>query len=1525
MANSDKDIKITPNTGESAKPKIEVVGADNATKTLTVNDDGSITFDSTLTVSDLTVSGTTTTLNTETMTVEDKNIVLGSGNGTGEVVDATGITLEGGSGDDITFQYNATDNRMELKHGSSFEDLKAGTITGTFVGNVTGNASGTAATVTGAAQSAITSLGTLTALTGGTGDLIWDTDTLVVDSSENRVGIGTTSPAHLLDVDGDARFGTTGVAGKIYLSADDATSFLSWNSTGTDITLAASDDLTLHADDDIFFQAGGATKMTLLNTGRLGIGTTSPGSLLHLSSSPAAGSVPVEMLRLENIEPAETNDMVAGQGPSMTFYVPEGNQTTQLGGQIAVVRESATDTDAAAAMSFWTAANDASPTEKMRVTSTGKVGIGTTSPDAKLDIEQTDGAVHGLKVYRNDSSTSTSLAFLHDDSIYVDNPTLHVKNDRTDQYGYAAVFEGRVGIGTTVPDQQLHVEGSILADAYNFATTTLASNYTDGATSLVLTNASQFPLKGSGTINGVAFTWTSISGNTLTVPDLDASYTAGVTVVADTGLFFRDGFENVAQPSVTVYDKDNSGASRDDLSINANAGIRFRLGNESQMQLTTDQLSLTTGNQGSAAIFGFRDRTDMGIKSNTSFSVGMLAPDNVYINIDSNNNNSDDTAFIVAKNSNVIGSGTELFRVAENGNVGIGTASPRSLLDVRGAAGSPGHLSLSTAETTVVDGDILGRIDFIAPLEADGVGDSTALAASIYAEADGTFSDTVNTTDIVFATGSSEAATEKMRLLSTGQIELSGTTVGSPDDNTHVRLGFESEVLRIDSNDGYLQIGAQNSTYMHFVTDRGKFYFNRELIVNEGIVSSHDENLRLQRVNTTADQIEIGEYIQAFTVGSTGVMAITNPSGGANPQVTIGGSLTLQERASAPDDNAGYGQLWVKKTGTGQLFFTTDDGTDIQITTASAVNASAGGGAVSAVANGSNNRIATFSSADALNGEANLTFNGSTLALTGDLNVGSGDLFVDDSTGRVGIKAGTTPDTTLHVNGNVLLGSVFDKPTNSTFDAADAQLILGGAFNAEFNTGTDKAHLLISSHDNDDGTALYPIFVQDENVGNSSDALTGADFFIKNRQSSSGDSTAYFGGKVGVGTISPETELHVDGSIAVAYALAHAGQTSQNRLIFGTNTQEFQTGGTSRIDISNSGLRIGTGARVTKIVDEDDMASNSATALATQQSIKAYVDANAGGGGGSSGSAGAKPVVYMDSGNVNVTTTEATIPLDTEVLDPDNNATKGTDGHIRLAAGGLYEISYSIPINDDEPFGGGSPDRTRIFAFVQHDDNDSFSSPTTIAQSRSQVYTREASGGSGLSASFIYEHTANDYIRIRIDQEKGTNISTETNQSQISIRMLSTAAETIVITAEESDDYISSTGAAGNANGFFPSYGNGAHNTTKSSSGSDFGIVIPVDCTLTRIDLTFGNKGSETNSSNQTVTVFKNNAASTTTFTYNASGTGGNAFKKAYTSFSGNGTSYSAGDTFNLRATGLSGYTNTQVGPARMTATFTVS
>ena len=52
---------------------------------------------------------------------------------------------------------------------------------------------------------------------------------------------------------------------------------------------------------------------------------------------------------------------------------------------------------------------------------------------------------------------------------------------------------------------------------------------------------------------------------------------------------------------------------------------------------------------------------------------------------------------------------------------------------------------------------------------------------------------------------------------------------------------------------------------------------------------------------------------------------------------------------------------------------------------------------------------------------------------------------------------------------------------------------------------------------------------------------------------------------------------------------------------------EINASGSGTVILEN--LKVGSGATVTTILDEDNMSSNSATALATQQSIKAYVDA----------------------------------------------------------------------------------------------------------------------------------------------------------------------------------------------------------------------------------------------------------------------------------------------------------------------------
>jgi hypothetical protein len=84
-----------------------------------------------------------------------------------------------------------------------------------------------------------------------------------------------------------------------------------------------------------------------------------------------------------------------------------------------------------------------------------------------------------------------------------------------------------------------------------------------------------------------------------------------------------------------------------------------------------------------------------------------------------------------------------------------------TLQSTLGAAGTV--LTLATAEPTVVDGDVLGRIDFQAPSEGSGT-DAILVGASIYAEADDTFASGLNDTDLVFAVAESETAAERMRL-----------------------------------------------------------------------------------------------------------------------------------------------------------------------------------------------------------------------------------------------------------------------------------------------------------------------------------------------------------------------------------------------------------------------------------------------------------------------------------------------------------------------------------------------------------------------------------------------------------------------------------------------------------------------------------------------------------------------------------------------------------------------------------------
>ena len=103
--------------------------------------------------------------------------------------------------------------------------------------------------------------------------------------------------------------------------------------------------------------------------------------------------------------------------------------------------------------------------------SDGRVGIGTDSPDAILEVVDAGAAAPGtaLKVYSNQNSAATDgLVFIHSDQDVAPFTALNVRQDGTGDIlnlldGTTEVFTvlngGNVGIGEAAPHERLHVTG----------------------------------------------------------------------------------------------------------------------------------------------------------------------------------------------------------------------------------------------------------------------------------------------------------------------------------------------------------------------------------------------------------------------------------------------------------------------------------------------------------------------------------------------------------------------------------------------------------------------------------------------------------------------------------------------------------------------------------------------------------------------------------------------------------------------------------------------------------------------------------------------------------------------------------------------------------------------------------------------------------------------------------------------------------------------------------------------------------
>jgi hypothetical protein len=119
--------------------------------------------------------------------------------------------------------------------------------------------------------------------------------------------------------------------------------------------------------------------MTLTDLGRVGIGTSSPGNLLSVNNGTTDGTV----CRLVG-----GNGATASAGPSIDFSI--SNLPTYSGASIKSLNSYTDGSGQSAHLAFYTAnwnGSSGSLQERMRITSGGNVGIGTTTPSTRLSVE----------------------------------------------------------------------------------------------------------------------------------------------------------------------------------------------------------------------------------------------------------------------------------------------------------------------------------------------------------------------------------------------------------------------------------------------------------------------------------------------------------------------------------------------------------------------------------------------------------------------------------------------------------------------------------------------------------------------------------------------------------------------------------------------------------------------------------------------------------------------------------------------------------------------------------------------------------------------------------------------------------------------------------------------------------------------------------------------------------------------------------------------------------------------------------